>query len=169
MLYDGSDLTSMYRAQGLSQYIFKYLQGQKWQICLPDGSCTSCHEEIKGNHIITSKIEHHAILHTCEYLEKVHGFEVTYLDVDADGKVDLEQLKRVISSLHNLIRHLLAKPWFLYSGCVPTPIIIAVLSFSAVDLAIDITFFLSSIQYPLPLFKLDLKLSIDNWSIYYKN
>ncbi|MDY2737138.1 cysteine desulfurase NifS [Intestinibacter sp.] len=51
----------------------------------------------KGNHIITTKIEHHAILHTCEYLQKVHGFEVTYLDVDAEGKVDLDQLKRVIS------------------------------------------------------------------------
>ena len=57
----------------------------------------------KGNHIITSKIEHHAILHTCEYLEKVHGFEVTYLDVDANGKVDLEQLKREIKDTTILI------------------------------------------------------------------
>ena len=49
----------------------------------------------KGNHIITSKIEHHAILHTAEYLEK-NGFEVTYLDVDENGMVRLEDLKAAI-------------------------------------------------------------------------
>lgn len=49
----------------------------------------------KGNHIITTKIEHHAILHTAEYLEK-RGFEVTYLDVDEDGKIRTEDLERAI-------------------------------------------------------------------------
>lgn len=49
----------------------------------------------KGNHIITTKIEHHAILHTAQYLEK-NGYEVTYLDVDEDGKVRLEDLKKAI-------------------------------------------------------------------------
>ena len=49
----------------------------------------------KGNHIITTKIEHHAILHTGEWLEK-HGFEVTWLEVDEYGTVKLEELKKAI-------------------------------------------------------------------------
>ena len=49
----------------------------------------------KGKHIITTKIEHHAILHTCAYLEQ-HGYEVTYLDVDADGLVSPEALRQAI-------------------------------------------------------------------------
>ncbi|MCI7740514.1 MAG: cysteine desulfurase NifS [Lachnospiraceae bacterium] len=51
----------------------------------------------KGNHIITTKIEHHAILHTCEYLEKERGAKITYLDVDENGVVDLEQLQKEIT------------------------------------------------------------------------
>lgn len=49
----------------------------------------------KGRHIITTKIEHHAILHTAQYLEK-EGYEVTYLDVDENGLVKLDQLKAAI-------------------------------------------------------------------------
>ena len=49
----------------------------------------------KGRHIITSKIEHHAILHTCDYLEK-RGYEITYIDVDEYGIVDLKQLEEAI-------------------------------------------------------------------------
>lgn len=51
--------------------------------------------ENKGKHIITTKIEHHAILHTAEYLEK-RGFEVTYVGVDAEGKVKLDELEAAI-------------------------------------------------------------------------
>ena len=57
--------------------------------------CTAEAYANKGNHIITTKIEHHAILHTAEYLEK-RGFEVTYLDVDEDGKVKLDDLRAAI-------------------------------------------------------------------------
>lgn len=49
----------------------------------------------KGNHIITTKIEHHAILHTADYLEK-QGYEVTYVDVDEDGVVKLDDLRAAI-------------------------------------------------------------------------
>ena len=51
----------------------------------------------KGNHIITTKIEHHAILHTCEYLEKERGARITYLDVDENGIVRLEDLEKAIT------------------------------------------------------------------------
>ncbi|AQS03743.1 MULTISPECIES: cysteine desulfurase NifS [Clostridium] len=50
----------------------------------------------KGNHIITTKIEHHAVLHTCEYLEK-NGFDVTYLDVDEEGFIKLDDLRNAIT------------------------------------------------------------------------
>ena len=50
----------------------------------------------KGNHIITTKIEHHAVLHSCEFLEKF-VYEVTYLDVDKEGFINLEELRNAIT------------------------------------------------------------------------
>lgn len=64
--------------------------------------------EKKGKHIITTKIEHHAILHTCEYLEKQRGFEITYLDVDENGVVKLDELKKAIRPDTILISVMLA-------------------------------------------------------------
>lgn len=51
----------------------------------------------KGDHLITTKIEHHAILHTAEYLEKVEGVRVTYLPVDPDGRVRMEDLEAAMT------------------------------------------------------------------------
>ena len=56
----------------------------------------------KGNHIITTKIEHHAILEACHQLER-EGFEVTYLDVDSHGLIDFPQLLRSIKPTTTLI------------------------------------------------------------------
>ncbi|MBE6021928.1 MAG: cysteine desulfurase NifS [Cellulosilyticum sp.] len=56
----------------------------------------------KGNHIITTKVEHHAVLHTCEYLAK-NGFEVTYLDVDEFGMVNPEDVEKAIKDTTILI------------------------------------------------------------------
>ena len=55
------------------------------------------HLRSKGDHLITTKIEHHAILHTAEYLEKVEGFRVTYLPVDPDGRVRMEDLEAAMT------------------------------------------------------------------------
>ena len=51
----------------------------------------------RGNHIITTKIEHPAVLNTCEFLEKYMGFRVTYLNVDSQGRIDLKDLERAIN------------------------------------------------------------------------
>ncbi len=58
------------------------------------GVAEACRQ--KGNHIITTKIEHHAVLHTAQYLER-HGFSVTYLDVDETGLISLEALEKAIT------------------------------------------------------------------------
>ena len=59
-------------------------------------------KKAKGNHIITTKIEHHALLHSCEYLEK-EGYEITYLGVDSKGRINLTDLENAITEKTILI------------------------------------------------------------------
>ena len=61
----------------------------------------------KGNHIITSAVEHHAILHTCQYLEK-HGLRVTYLPVDSEGKVSPDSLREALDDETILVSIMMA-------------------------------------------------------------
>ncbi len=79
----GADLTEIYFTGGGTE-------ADNWALKATAEAYAS-----KGNHIITSKIEHHAVLHTCEYLEK-KGFEVTYVDVDEAGIIKLDQLEKAI-------------------------------------------------------------------------
>ena len=65
-------------------------EADNWAIEAAAEGCTG-----KGKHIVTTKIEHHAVLHTCAYLEK-RGYEVTYLEVDGDGLVDPQALEAAI-------------------------------------------------------------------------
>ena len=61
-----------------------------------------------GDHIVTSKVEHHAVLHTCEWLEKHLDFRVTYVDVDRDGLVDVEQVEQAVGPGTILVTMMLA-------------------------------------------------------------
>ena len=72
-------------------------ESDNWAI---KGIAGACKE--KGNHIITSRIEHHAVLNSCEYLERL-GYEVTYLDVDENGTVSPEELACAIRPETTLI------------------------------------------------------------------
>lgn len=68
---------------------------------------TAFAKQSKGNHIITTAIEHHAVLHTCAWLEK-HGFEVTYLPVDSDGLVNPADVEKAITDKTILISVMMA-------------------------------------------------------------
>lgn len=97
--------------QDARRIIAKILNAGENEIYFTSGGSEADNWAIKGitesfdlekKHIITSKIEHHAVLNTCKYLEK-KGVEITYLDVDSEGKVNLNQLREAITSQTILI------------------------------------------------------------------
>ncbi len=79
----GADPSEIYFTAGGSE-------ADNWALIAAAEACAD-----KGRHIITSRIEHHAVLHTCQYLEK-RGYEITYIDVDENGVIKLEDLKKAI-------------------------------------------------------------------------
>ena len=98
--------TAREKVEAAREQVAKALGAEKNEIFFTSCGTESDNWAIKGaaleglkngkNHIITSKIEHHAVLHTTEFLEK-HGFEVTYLNVDKNGLVNPEDLKNAIT------------------------------------------------------------------------
>jgi cysteine desulfurase len=83
--------------------IAAWLKAKPSEIIFTSGGTESCNLAVqglahggKGKHLVTAKTEHHAVLHACRALEMRHGFEVTYLDVDAGGLVDPDELARAI-------------------------------------------------------------------------
>jgi cysteine desulfurase len=62
------------------------------------GSALAQAEQRGWKHVVTTRIEHHAVLHSCEWLQAHHGFEITYLDVDARGRVDPATVARAVRS-----------------------------------------------------------------------
>ena len=84
-------------------HIANLLNSKENEIIFTSGSTESNNAAIKGvafayinrgKHIITTKIEHPSVLDSCKQLEELFGFEITYLDINSDGKIDLEQLKK---------------------------------------------------------------------------
>lgn len=97
-IYEGADQAKAV-VDGARQTLADLLGAQAREIYFTSGGTESDNWAIKGvaykagkGHIITSAIEHHAVLHTCQYLEK-KGFDVTYLAVDQEGMISLEELK----------------------------------------------------------------------------
>ena len=93
------------------QTIANFINAEKDEIIFTSGATESnnlaligfaLRNKEKGNHIITSKIEHHAVLNTCKYLEK-QGFKITYIKVDKYGIVDIDELKDAITDKTILI------------------------------------------------------------------